>query len=162
MMHEIENIQQDEGTHKRWFQDAYWDLTIWYDERKSPKGFELSYDKALHEKALVWRRGESPKHYSVTASDEDTGRDSTPMLVESHDFDAAALLARFDAEAREVDAEVNSLVRSVLLALADGGQSGQAASAAPPAASSELSDSAQDQEMLKLRFDPKTGEFSTE
>ncbi len=39
---------------RRWFYDDHLDLVAWYKPDGSLHGFQLSYDKTGHEKALTW------------------------------------------------------------------------------------------------------------
>lgn len=93
----MRDVRQDSSEYfRRWFFDENFDLIIWYKLDRSLHGFQLCYDKAEEEKALMWICEGKLSHYVVDAGEDNPARNHSPML---RDSDGRAhmqgLLARF-------------------------------------------------------------------
>jgi hypothetical protein len=66
MLVEIRNTRQIEGEgFRRWFTDEFFDLIVWYDEKRTLVGFQLCYDKEGRERALTWTREHGFQHNRI-------------------------------------------------------------------------------------------------
>jgi hypothetical protein len=112
MLHEIENISQKEDhILRRWFQDDYFDLIVWYDKVSADiAGFQLCYDKLFNEHALTWHREHGFSHNKI---DDNAGvfhHPVTPILVPDGYFPYDELLDRFRRNSMHIDENISRLV----------------------------------------------------
>ncbi len=116
MLKETRQVKQVPGERRRrWFSDEVMDLTVWFDEREAPAGFELCYDKGKNERALRWSRTEGFLHERVDDGEGRPGRHkSSPVLLPDGQFDAAAVLRRFSERSREMDPQIAVFVQQAL------------------------------------------------
>jgi hypothetical protein len=116
MLHEAPNVRQvpKEGR-RRWFTDPTADLIVWYDKAGNIDGFQLCYDKGVHERALTWRRGFGYCHEKVDDGESEFwGMKMTPILVPDGAFNSADIAARFRRESAEIDPDIAKLVLDVI------------------------------------------------
>ncbi len=122
MLRELKNVRQDPGERfRRWFEDDYFDLIVWYEESRI-YGFQLCYDTQGHERALTWIRGRGFSHSGIDAGDR---WNRTPILVQDGLFDKDAVAERFKAAAGEIDPGIAGLVHKALLKFPDGDDPGR-------------------------------------
>jgi hypothetical protein len=112
MLFEIKNVSQKEDyILRRWFQDDYFDLIVWYDKSSTDiAGFQLCYDKLSNEHALTWHREHGFSHNKI---DDNAGvfhHPVTPILVPDGYFPYAELLDRFGRNSKHVDENISRLV----------------------------------------------------
>lgn len=119
MLREWKGVRQrpEEGR-RRWFTDEDMDLIVWYNDRDEIRGFQLCYAKQSDQHALTWLDDGSYTHHRV--DDGESGRaigiKETPILVQDGLVDTAALVRRFDRQARQVEPAIRSLVEEKLRA----------------------------------------------
>jgi hypothetical protein len=122
MLREIMTARQVPGEPKRrWFMSRNADLIVWVDERDSPIGFQLCYDKDTGEHALTWK---ADSGYSHTAVDSGESRPAkykeTPILVADGVFDAQRILDDFRRQGKALPAEIVEFVEARMAVLMAG------------------------------------------
>jgi hypothetical protein len=65
---------------RRWFQDEYFDLYVWYDAADTPLAFQLCYDRTRNEGAITWDDVAGFAHDRVDAREDSPKRAMTPIL----------------------------------------------------------------------------------
>ncbi len=106
---EIRNILQEEKYNKRWFQDDYFDLMVWYDS-SDIAGFELCYDRIANEHVFMWWKDSGAAHYAVDSGSDTPLKNMTPLYVSDGSVDARALLARFSESAQAIEPALSEFV----------------------------------------------------
>jgi hypothetical protein len=111
MLREIKQVRQvkGEGT-RRWFQDPYFDLIIWYNEDGSLSGFQLCYDKQGRERAFTWRRNHECRHDIVDGGDLPGHSKMAPVIVADASSPDEHVAERFLKESTHIDPELARLV----------------------------------------------------
>ena len=115
MIREILPVRQNEGEpFRRWFTDDYWDLYVWFNDKKKIVGFQLCYGKPDDEHALTWLT--EGKFIHTRVSDSSPGRYGptmeAPILVADGLFDFSGSIV-FSAT-RGVDGGSGSVVSSIV------------------------------------------------
>ncbi|MEW5725288.1 MAG: hypothetical protein AB1896_19395 [Thermodesulfobacteriota bacterium] len=116
MLKEVAHVRQIEGeSRRRWFNDEYFDLVVWLDDRGEISGFQLAYGRGRGERALTWRRGRGYRHDGV--DDGEPGpwtRKMSPILVADGEFPRDEIAEAFERESARMDPEVAEFVRRKL------------------------------------------------
>jgi len=97
MLSEISHVKQIQGEPKRrWFIDEFFDLYIWFDDSNGIVGFQLSYDKKRHCRALTWWQDKGYLHDKIDDGEGRPGQHkSTPILAPDGIFDKKAIADAF-------------------------------------------------------------------
>lgn len=111
MLNEIKNVKQfeDEGP-RRWFNDDYFDLIVWYSHEGEIEGFQLCYDKGHNERALTWRKTNGYSHDGIDDGEIAGEAKMTPVLVADGLFDKDSIGTRFLKAAKNIDPVVTGFV----------------------------------------------------
>jgi len=111
MLKETTVSQKEPNTFRRWFQDTYFDLIVWYDmEDRSISGFQLCYDKPSDEHAFLWHKNSGFSHHAVDDSRSQHKHPATPLLVGDGIFPVEMIITRFRESSKEIDPVVRNLV----------------------------------------------------
>ncbi len=111
MLHESYVSQKETNVFRRWFQDEYFDLIVWYDlETKLITGFQLCYDKNRDEHAFTWHKNIGFSHNRIDDARADHRHPATPILVADGMFPFEEILERFRASSAGIDEAIRSLV----------------------------------------------------
>lgn len=112
MLTEYANVaQKEKGIFRRWFQDDYFDLIIWYDlSGRAVRGFQLCYDKGRHQHAFTWHRDSGFAHNRVDESRTPMNHPATPILVSDGIFPADALITIFRERSANLNQKIIELV----------------------------------------------------
>jgi hypothetical protein len=126
MFREINISKQTSGGPKRrWYQSEYFDLFIWYikhDDKRDASanrefvGAQLCYDIRRNQRALTWKKETGFVHTRVSGSGDtmsDRGA-SASLLMDGGEFDHAAVLDRFMADAPALPSQVRRFVMGKL------------------------------------------------
>jgi len=115
MLIEIKAVRQLEGQpHKRWFNDAEFDLFTWHRSDGSVCRFELCFDKHLGERTVRWDAREGVETFNVDDGDV-TGRyKMAPLVTTDGSPIEARIIDRFRNAARDVDPAIVAVVCSRL------------------------------------------------
>lgn len=111
MLVEIKNVKQfeDEGP-RRWFNDEYFDLIVWYSMRGGIDGFQLCYDKDHNERALTWRKTTGYSHDGIDDGENPGEAKMTPVLVADGLFDKDSIGSRFIEASKNIDPAIIGFV----------------------------------------------------
>jgi hypothetical protein len=112
MLREIKGVSQPKGEpRRRWFDDEYFDLIVWYAADGGFFGFQLCYDRSRKPRALTWTAASGYRHSGV---DDGEGAGvmakEAPVLVADGLFDAPSVSQRFDKAAENLPAEIRGFV----------------------------------------------------
>jgi len=111
---EFRNVRQVRAQgFRRWFVNNYFDLIVWYkDNKSSPVGFQLCYDRDGTQRAITWTVEEGFSHTRIDSGDDVSGRGlkMTPILVADGKFDAQIIHDLFAQAAATVDRVVADFV----------------------------------------------------
>jgi len=112
MLKEAPNVNQPKGEpRRRWFDDEYFDLIIWFDKDDSVWGFQLCYDRERKPRALTWTKQYGYKHTGIDNGEHVWGTSkSSPVLVEDGLFDAPSIGGKFESAAAEMPPQLAALV----------------------------------------------------
>lgn len=118
MLKEHNAVKQHPGEpHRRWFEDEYFDLIVWY--RRDPPGFllkehricgfQLCYDKTGHECAVTWMADKGYSHLRIISDDSlwDMG---APVLAVSTIQPNRRLVESFIERSLQIDTVLRELV----------------------------------------------------
>ena len=116
MLREAPNVRQIAGDpNRRWFCDEFFDLIVWYDNKKSIIGFQLCYGRAGQQKAFTWHNDEGFSHNAIDDGEGDEFRHkATPILAERVPYHSKDVLEHFSKSAQGLDAEIADLVLTKL------------------------------------------------
>ena len=115
MLVEIRNARQIKGEgFRRWFTDEYFDLIVWYDERKELVGFQLCYDKDGRERAVTWTRDHGFRHNRIDAGEVTGHAKMTPIVVPDGAFSRDPVADRFRSESARIERDVAAFVYETL------------------------------------------------
>lgn len=118
VLREIRNVRQVPGERRRrWFTSEAMDLIVWIDETWAPVGFQLCYDKGVHERALTFSADGDLSHATVDDG-EATSRPlkSTPVLTSGGYYDPARVKRLFDEASQGLPKPILAFVNATLAA----------------------------------------------
>jgi len=112
MLKEAMHVMQVKGEpRRRWFDDEYFDLIVWFEPGSEIWGFQLCYDRERKPRALTWTRQHGYKHTGIDDGEHAVGASkSAPVLVADGAFDAPSVSARFEAAAGDVPPAILAFV----------------------------------------------------
>lgn len=112
MLKEAKHVMQVRGEpRRRWFDDDYFDLIIWFEKDDSVFGFQLCYDREKKARALTWTRAHGFRHSGIDDGDHAVGgAKNSPVLIEDGLFDAGAVEKKLAAAAGELPADLLAFV----------------------------------------------------
>ena len=115
-LRELADTRQIAGEpRRRWFNAPDLDLIVWLDERETPIGFQLCYDKQRFERALTWREGRGYDHAAVDSGEAGYANyKRTPILVADGAFDSARISALFSEASIELPEPIREFVAQAL------------------------------------------------
>ncbi|MBN1899671.1 MAG: hypothetical protein JW827_12930 [Spirochaetes bacterium] len=106
MMREIKDVTKKGEPFRRWFENSFFDLIVWY-EKGSISGFQLCYHKDNGERALTWYKDKGFTHDRVDAPHRTM---YTPILVPDGVFPAEMILKKFKESSKYIDKKVVTIV----------------------------------------------------
>jgi hypothetical protein len=112
MLKEVKNVRQTEGEpRRRWFDDEYFDLIVWFDKDDSIWGFQLCYDREHKPRALTWTKRYGYKHAGIDDGEHSWGGSkSSPVLVADGLFDSGPIGKKLAADSGELPKELKDFV----------------------------------------------------
>jgi len=100
---------------RRWFSDDNFDLIVWFKPDKTIYGFELTYDKTDHEKAIRWFANKALSHHNVDSGEQDPRANRTPILTPvSSQTGMGHVLSSFEAAQEGLPENLAALIKSKL------------------------------------------------
>lgn len=115
-MIEVAGVRQIPGEpRRRWFSSEGFDLIVRYDSAGVIGGFELCYDKPLHERAILYSSDAGFRHMRVDDGEQRPGKyKASPVLTADGSFDGPRVLAEFIAAGSALPEEIAAFVRTAL------------------------------------------------
>ena len=115
-MIEVPHVRQVPGdARRRWFTDEHFDLMVWYHADESIHGFELSYDKPGHEKALRWFDNVGLSLYAVDTGEQNPAYNRSPILSQTEGrSEMKRVLASFKKSGEGLPEGLSELVQGKL------------------------------------------------
>jgi hypothetical protein len=112
MLREVRKVRQVKGeSRRRWFDDGYFDLIVWFGAEDEIVGFQLCYDKYGEQKAITWQQEFGYMHHRVDQGEDKPGKPkATPILVADGIFDYKNIASRFERESGEIDSKISDFV----------------------------------------------------
>lgn len=102
---------------RRWFDDEYFDLIIWFEPGDEVFGFQLCYDRERKPRALTWTRAHGYKHAGIDDGEHGFGAaKNSPVLVADGLFDAPSVSGRLAAAVGELPPDLAAFVLEKLKA----------------------------------------------
>ena len=95
---------------RRWLNDDFFDLIIWYRPDDTIYGFQLCYDKPYWERALTWMSDRGFSHMQVDNGEQVYPPNQTPILVPDGSFPTDKVLHEFTRRGSALPLEVRQLV----------------------------------------------------
>lgn len=116
MLKELHHVKQHPGEPiRRWFQDEYFDLIVWFTEDGKADGFQLCYDKKGKERSFTWKSSGTYCHDRIDDGESRPFRHkSAPIVVQDGLFDATDIGNRFLKASEQLPPELSSLVREAI------------------------------------------------
>ncbi|MBN2531619.1 MAG: hypothetical protein JXB88_01940 [Spirochaetales bacterium] len=115
MLKEIINVKQYETEgYRRWFSDDFFDLIIWYEDKKIV-GFQLCYDKQGLERSLTWLKDKGFSHNKIDDGEKPGHSKMTPILVADGIFEKEKIAEAFKKASKNIDPVISSFVYSKLI-----------------------------------------------
>lgn len=107
--------EEDGEFTKRWFDNSYFDLFVWFDKEGEIDRFQLCYNKPIDEHAISWVRPSEYYHQRVDDRENRPGKSkATPVLLPDGMFDFRSVAERFAKESKKIDPVVSKFVYSKL------------------------------------------------
>lgn len=115
MLKETQVAQKEEKYPRRWFEDDFFELIVWYDAGHIIHGFQLCYPRYRDERALTWRQGSGFNHEKIDDSRVFGSMPATAILVPDGVFPAEMVIDEFTKRSREIDSEIANFVLEKLV-----------------------------------------------
>ncbi len=115
MLSESSVSQKEENVFRRWFQDEYFDLIVWYDQETGLiSGFQLCYDKHKNEHAFTWHKNAGFSHNKIDDSRSSGSHPATPILIDDGVFPFSIIMGKFVTSSGNLDPAIRDLVMEKL------------------------------------------------
>ena len=95
-------ITQEDGLEKKYFSDADFDLFVWPLSGEI-QSFQLSYDKKVYERIIVWSNKSGYSHHGVSTGEEGIMRHKESPILVTDGVAPVTILNDFKTEAKEID-----------------------------------------------------------
>lgn len=115
-MIEVANVRQiPDEPRRRWFSSADFDLFVQCADGPGFLGFQLYYDKAQHEHAIIYGEATGFRHVAVDDGEQRPGKyKASPVLLADGHVDIGRVYAAFLAVCPDLPDDVADYVRSAL------------------------------------------------
>lgn len=111
MLRENKNIKQYKGEKARkWFEDEYFDLIVWYDAVGEIYGFQLCYNKEEDEHVLTWQKDTGFAHNRIDTGEESPFRNLSPILVPDGIFPHGCVIKKFRERSGGIEQRIAEFV----------------------------------------------------
>ncbi|MFN2454214.1 MAG: hypothetical protein ABR577_08335 [Pyrinomonadaceae bacterium] len=115
MLKEFKAVKQhDNDLFRRWFEDDFFDLIVWYDAHQMICGFQLCYDKNRRERAITWLESKGYAHDVIDSGERSVWEVKSPTLAGATSFPHQQVLEDFTLRSTEIDEEVAAYVKRKL------------------------------------------------
>lgn len=96
--------------YKRWFQDDYFDLFTWQDEKGDVIIFQLCYDRLGTERVIIWDNKQGFAHHQVDDGETAPNKNMTPVFISRAKFSYDEVVTPFIHESQQMDATIRQFV----------------------------------------------------
>ena len=110
MFRELKDVDRQGEKKRRWFEDSYFDLCVWYDPDGSIYGFQLCYDRNYNEHSFTWDREKGSHHNRIDSGDEFPGPKRTPILIPDGILPYEHLVKAFRDSSQGLDGDIVAIV----------------------------------------------------
>ena len=80
---------------RRWFEDEFFDLIVWYNQQREIHGFQLCYQKSGNEQALTWIEDRGYAHHRIDSGEQSVWETKTPVLTATVAFPRQQIIESF-------------------------------------------------------------------
>jgi len=113
MLSEIKEVSQKRGEPKRrWFSDLNMDLFIWFNEDDEIVSYQLTYNKPLAEKALIWSEEKGFSHLGVDDGARPGKYPASPLLVKDGVIKPSEIISMLEKNSSELDRSILNFIVS--------------------------------------------------
>ncbi len=111
MFYEIQGVKQESGApFRRWFHADDMDLSIWL-EGSDPVRFQLSYNRHLGEKSILWNRDSGFSHFSIDDGEQQPGHyKASPIVTGYLPMDFLQAITAFKQHAEPMSEDIFDFV----------------------------------------------------
>src|ERR1700681_640797 len=107
MLREINPVRQHKNDlNRRWFEDDFFDLIVWYDQLQEICGFQLCYQKSRNEHALTWLVGRGFAHHRIDVGEQSVWETKAPVLIADGPFPSQHIIEEFLKRSNAIDPKV--------------------------------------------------------
>jgi hypothetical protein len=112
---EYKGVKQEAGAgSRRWFEDASYELVVWYVPDGSVEGFQILYYGKVAERALTWRREEGFTHCRIDNGTESPMKNLAPILLANGKIPWGQVVREFEESSAELEPGLRDFVRQRL------------------------------------------------
>ncbi len=115
MLAEAKVAQKEKNYHRRWFEDDFFELIVWFDASQAIYGFQLCYPRYGDERALTWKKGSGFTHEKIDDSRVFGSMPATAILVPDGIFPAELVINEFEKRSKEIDGEIAQFIVAKLI-----------------------------------------------
>jgi hypothetical protein len=115
MMRELYLTQQEPPNRKRWFQDNYFDLFIWQDEKGHIVNFQLCYDRLRKERVIQWDNQRGFGHHYVDDGEAAPNKNMTPVFIGQETFSYQEVIPYFKQRSQTLEPAISQFVLKKLI-----------------------------------------------
>jgi len=111
MLRESKSVVQNKGEpFRRWFFDDTFDILVWFNDRRAPVGFQLTYPTDDGDRVLTLFPHGELTHNSVDEGDNGMKHNMVDLLAPDGHFAIDRVLPEFYRRAEKLDFESFSIV----------------------------------------------------
>lgn len=110
MLAEVKVAQKEENYRRRWFEDDFFELIVWFDSSDAIHGFQLCYPRYGDERALTWKQEIGFLHEKIDDSRVFGSMPATAILVPDGIFPAELVLNEFKKRSKEIEGEIAQFI----------------------------------------------------
>lgn len=117
MLKEYRRVKQIKGEAKRrWFSNEFFDLIVWFDDKRNIVGFQLCYDVLKASRALTWRQGAGYAHNRIDEGEDRPGKmKASPILVADGIFESVTIAETFKKESQLIEKDISTFVYNKIM-----------------------------------------------
>lgn len=110
MLAEVPVAQKEEHYRRRWFEDDFFELIVWFDSSNAIYGFQLCYPRYGDERALTWKPEMGFTHEKIDDSRVFGSMPATAILVPDGIFPSDMVISEFANRSKNIDDKISKFV----------------------------------------------------
>ena len=115
MLKETYVSQKEEKSFRRWFEDDYFSLIVWYSKKDNTiSGFQLCYNKKWDEHVFTWHKRDGFMHNKLDKSRRGSSP-ATPILVDNGIFPIGDVMNRLKSSVDLLDEDIRKIIFDKLI-----------------------------------------------